>query len=413
VKGEKAIMQRIKRCEYLDWLIRWKEQQIIKVVSGVRRSGKSTLFEIFIDWLRESGVDSKQIISLNFEDVENEEISDYRLLYDFVKDRLLPDRMNYIFLDEIQHVARYEKAVDSLFIKENCDVYITGSNAYFMSSELATLLSGRYVELKTLPLSFAEFYDTLYAKKESITKAGAFNRYITLGSFPYTLRYNSSEKDAKDYLRDLYHTIILKDIVARMNITDENALERVIRFMLHNIGNIVSATKVANTLKSGGQGIDPKTVQKYIKGLCDSLMLYEASRYNIKGKQFLTTQSKYYVADVALRNVMVRGKDSDIGHILENVVFLELKRRGYDVFVGELESDGEVDFVVTDANSVAYYQVAASTLDEQTLERELRPLRKIHDNYPKYLLTLDEAFASADYDGIQKRNALDWLLGSS
>lgn len=400
----------IERKEYLDWLIRWKEKQIIKVVSGARRCGKSTMFDIFCDYLLENGVEQSQIIMLNFEDIDLEHLSNYRLLYDYIKPMLLPGRMNYIFLDEIQHVEQFEKAVDSLFLKENCDIYITGSNAYFMSGELATLLSGRYVELKMLPLSFREFCSGLGANQHELSKNEKFNLYVENGSFPYILKYGHGKKEAREYLRDIYNTVLLNDIVARLKIKDVNMLENVTRFMLHNIGNKVSPTKIANTLKSEGKGVDQKTVDRYIRGLTDSLILYEATRYNIKGKQFLTTQSKYYAVDVGLRNVLVRGKESDVGHILENIVFLELRRRGYEVYVGQLADGGEVDFVAISPDDFAYYQVAATTLEEETLKRELAPLKKIADNYPKYLLTLDEPFGTADYDGIQKRNVVDWLL---
>jgi len=399
-------MKIIERKEYLDWLIRWKEQQIIKVVSGVRRCGKSTMFEIYSDYLIQSGVDAAQIISINFEDADYEHLTNYRTLYDYIKGVLLPDKMNYLFLDEIQHVEDFEKAVDSLFLKKHCDVYITGSNAYFLSSELATLLSGRYVELKMLPLSFKEFCSGL---GRGAAKTALFAQYMKIGSFPYLLKFAQHEREVKEYLRALYDTVLLKDIVKRLKISDVTSLESVAKFMLHNIGSIISPTRIVNTMKSAGKGVDRKTVDKYIKGLCDSLILYEAARYNIKGKGFLSTQSKYYCADIALRNLLVRGKDSDIGHILENIVFLELKRRGYDVYAGQFDG-AEVDFVAISPDSTMYYQVAATTLDENVLKRELSSLRKISDNYPKFLLTLDEVFDKADYDGIQKLNVIDWLL---
>ena len=401
-------MERVERKEYLDWLIRWREQQIIKVVSGVRRCGKSTLFAIYRDWLLKNGVAAEQIIAINFEDIDYEHLTDYRTLYDYIKGLLLLNQMNYIFLDEIQHVEQFEKVVDSLFIKDNCDVYITGSNAYFMSGELATLLSGRYVELKMLPLSFREFCSGL---RDGGTQNNAqrFDAYLRLSSFPYALRLPTTGREVQEYLTDLYHTVLLKDVMARQRIADVTSLEQVTKFLLHNIGNRVSAGKIANTMKSAGKGVDQKTVDKYIRGLTDSLLLYEATRYNIKGKQYLTTQSKYYAVDVALRNTLVKGSASDIGHILENIVYLELLRRADRVYVGELE-DGEVDFVTVSPDNTVYYQVAATTLDEEVLKRELAPLQKISDNYPKLLLTLDEVFATADYDGIQKRNVLDWLL---
>jgi len=403
-------MKRIERREYLDWLIRHRDKQIIKVVSGVRRCGKSTMFDIYRDYLLEQGVDKSRIIMMNFEDVDYEHLSNYRLLYDHIKQLLSPDKMNYIFLDEIQHVEQFEKAVDSLFLKDNCDVYITGSNAYFMSGELATLLSGRYVEMRMLPLSFKEFCNGLDSQGRELSRNEKFNMYMELGSFPYILKYEYGIQDARDYLRDVYNSVLLKDIVARLKVTDVNTLETVTKFMLHNIGNRVSPTKIANTLKSAGKGVDQKTVDRYIRGLTDSLMFYEATRYNIKGKQFLTTQSKYYTVDIGLRNMLVKGKESDVGHILENIVYLELKRRGFHVYVGQLDGGGEIDFVAINADSISYYQVAATTLEEETLRRELEPFKKIADNYPKYLLTLDEVFGTADYDGIQKRNVLDWLL---
>lgn len=400
----------IERTEYLEWLKRWREQQIIKVVSGVCRCGKSTLFEIYKNWLISDGVEKNQIISINLEDIEFENLTNYRTLYDYIKAMLIPNKMNYIFLDEIQHVDSFEKAVDSLFLKDNCDVYITGSNAYFMSGELASVLSGRYVELKMLPLSFKEFCIGL--DDLTMTTAQKFNRYVEYGSFPYIIKFKSTQKEARDYLRDIYHSVLLKDIVARLKISDVTTLENITKFMLHNIGNIVSATKIANTLKSEGRSADQKTVGKYLRGLTDSLMIYEAQRYNLKGKMFLKTNSKYYVVDTGLRNCLVKGSENDIGHILENVVFLELKRRGYDVYVGQLE-DGEIDFVAVNGDDISYYQVSATTLEENTLKRELTPFRKVGDNYPKYLLTLDEIFGSADYDGIKKKNVLDWLLEPS
>lgn len=403
-------MVKINRSEYLDWLIRWRGRQIIKVVSGVRRCGKSTMFDIFRSYLLNDGVRQEQITMLNFENIDYEDLTDYKKLYHYMNERLLPDQMNYIFLDEIQHVTNFEKAVDSLFIKENCDVYITGSNAYFMSGELATLLSGRYVELKMLPLSFSEFCGAL--TETDLSMQQKFARYLEFSSFPYVTRLGLEQRDAKEYLMDIYHTVLLKDVVARLNRSDVTSLENVAKFMLHNIGNLVSPTKIANTLKSQGTKVDQKTVDKYLRGLTDSLLLYEAGRYNIKGKQYLTQQSKYYAVDIGLRNVLVRGKDSDVGHILENIVYLELLRRGYRVYVGQM-SDGEVDFVAISPEETIYYQVAATTLEESTLERELAPLRKIQDNYPKYLLTLDELFNNVDYEGIKKRNVLEWLLKKS
>lgn len=402
-------MRRINRKEYLDWLIRWKERQLIKVISGVRRCGKSTMFDIFRDYLIQNGVTKEQVISLNFEDIEYEPLTNYRALYEYIKSRLIPDKMNYIFLDEVQHVEKFEKAVDSLFLQPNCDVYITGSNAYFMSGELATLLSGRYEELRMLPLSFGEFCLLIDENKQSLSAMEKFELYRQTSSFPHTAQYLNNRREVMEYLRDIYNTVLLKDIVARLKIADVNSLENVTKFLFHNIGSRVSHKKISDTLKSQGRGIDQKTVDKYIRGLTDSLLLYEATRYNIKGRQYLAKQSKYYVVDIGLRNILVRGHEGDDGHVLENIVFLELKRRGYEVFTGQFD-EGEVDFVAQGDGTTLYYQVSLTTLSEATLARELAPLKKIADNYPKYLLTLDETFATADYDGIQKRNVLDWLL---
>lgn len=399
----------VERSEYLDFLRRWKDRKVIKVVSGVRRCGKSTLFDLFRAELLKSGVAEKQMISVNFEELDFEELTDYHRLYDFIKERLLPDRMNYIFLDEIQHCENFEKVVDSLFIKENCDVYITGSNAYFLSGELATLLSGRYVELNMLPLSFKEFSNGIEERHGDLTDRQKFNLYLEFGAFPYLLNFEQLGRDAKEYLRSLYHTVILKDVVQRLKVSDVTTLENISKYLFHNIGNRTSPTKIANTLKSAGKGTDQKTVDKYLDGLTDALLFYRATRYNLKGKQFLTTQNKYYAVDMGFRNILTRGKENDEGHILENIVFLELKRRGFDVYIGEVD-EMEVDFVAISDGKPIYYQVAASTLDPATLSRELAPLRKINDNYPKYLLTLDDVFSDADYNGVIKKNAIDWLL---
>lgn len=403
-------MRRLEREDYLDWLIRQKDKQIIKVVTGVRRCGKSTIFEIYQDYLLGNGVLPEQIIAINFENIEYENLLDYRSLYQYIKERLLPDKMNYIFLDEIQHVEQYQKAVDSLFLKENCDVYITGSNAYFMSGELATLLTGRYAELSMMPLSFREFCEGLDGERKGMSINEKFNLYVATGSFPYVLKYQYGVSEAQEYMRGIYSTILLNDVVKRQKVADVNMLEAVTKFMMHNIGNRTSPTTIANTMTSNQKKIDPKTVDRYIRGLTDSLLFYEARRYNIKGKEFLNTINKYYVCDVSLRNMLVGGKESDAGHILENIVYLELKRRGYEVYVGQMGTDGEVDFAAIRNGTPEYYQVAQTTLDEKVLQRELDPLKKIHDNYPKYLLTLDEVFGEMNYDGIQKKNVLKWLL---
>lgn len=401
-------MKRLERKKDLDWLIKWKDQQIIKVVTGVRRCGKSTLFAIYQDYLLQNGVTQEQILAINFEDLEFEALTDYKELYRYVKERLLPDRMNYIFLDEIQHVSGYEKAVDSLFLRENCDLYLTGSNGYLLSGELATLLTGRYVERSMMPLSFQEFCAGL--GEDTTPLSGKFERYIRVGSFPYVLRYGYEEREAREYMSGIYNTILLNDIVKRLRVADVNMLEAVTRFVMHNIGNRTSPSTIAGAMTAQHMKIDPKTVDRYLRGLTDSLLFYEARRYNIKGKKLLTSMNKYYVCDVAMRSLLVRSQDSDIGHILENIVYLELKRRYPEVYVGQYEPDGEVDFVALQDGMPVYYQVAQTTLDEQVLKRELAPLQQIPDNYPKMLLTLDKVFGEMNYDGIQKKNVLKWLL---
>jgi len=410
-------MIRIDRKEYLDFLVKSKDRQIIKVVSGVRRCGKSTLFEIYKDFLLENGVAKNQIISINFEDMDYEELTDYKKLYEYIKSKMIGDKKNYIFLDEIQHVDKFEKVVDSLFIKENTDLYITGSNAYFMSSELATLLSGRYIELKMLPLSFKEYYQAKleYEKMEqkenriSKTLIQYYNEYIVNSSFPYTLQLDSDLKNIHEYLSGIYNSVLLKDIVARLKISDVMRLESVVKYIFDNIGNLTSLSKIGNTLTSMGRKTDVKTIEKYIRGLTDSLLVHEVSRYNIKGKEFLSTLSKYYVADLGLRQMILGNRNIDMGHILENVIYLELLRRKGNVYVGQFDKN-EIDFVVINSNEIEYYQVALTILDENTLKRELDAFKNIKDNYPKYLITLDDVMVNTDYDGIKVVNALEWLL---
>ena len=411
-------MIRIDRKEYLDFLVKSKDRQIIKVVSGVRRCGKSTLFEIYKDFLLENGVAKNQIISINFEDMDYEELTDYKKLYEYIKSKMIGDKKNYIFLDEIQHVDKFEKVVDSLFIKENTDLYITGSNAYFMSSELATLLSGRYIELKMLPLSFKEYYQAKleYEKLEQKenrtlkTLIQYYNEYILNSSFPYTLQLDSDLKNIHEYLSGIYNSVLLKDIVARLKISDVMRLESVVKYIFDNIGNLTSLSKIANTLTSMGRKTDAKTIEKYIRGLTDSLLVHEVSRYNIKGKEFLSTLSKYYVTDLGLRQMILGNRNIDMGHILENIIYLELLRRKGNVYVGQFDKN-EIDFVIVNSNEIEYYQVALTVLDENTLKRELDAFKNIKDNYPKYLITLDDVMVNTDYDGIKVVNALEWLLG--
>ena len=400
-------MQTIPRPQAMDFLLRWQEKSVIKVISGLRRCGKSTLLLLFREKLQQQGVSNEQIQSLNFEDLAYDPLaSDDHLLYQRLQERLIPDKMNYIFLDEVQHVQSFEKVVDSLYIQPNVDLYITGSNAYFLSGELATLLSGRYVELRLLPLSFAEYCQS--AKAQGKTPAQNYREYVSTSSLPYTLNLDDADS-LTDYLRGTYSTIVLKDIVARLGITDINILESVTSFLLDSIGNLITPRRIADTMTSMRRRIDPRTVEKYLHALTDSLLLYRAQRYDLRGKQLLNSNAKYYAADLGFRRLLASGKRPDSGHVLENVIYLELLRRGYDVRVGQLP-DGEIDFIAMKNDKLIYYQVSLSILDEHTRTRELAPLQKRRDNYPKYLLTLDEMLPDENYDGILRRNALDWLL---
>lgn len=396
----------IKRKEYLDKLISLKDKKIIKIITGVRRCGKSTLMDIFKDYLLQNGISKKNIISINFEDYDYSDLREPDNLYTYIKNKLDSKKQNYIFLDEIQHVKDFPRVVDSLFIKNNVDIYITGSNAYMLSSEIATLISGRYIEISMLPLSFAEYVSTTGDKKDLSRK---YIDYIENSSFPYTLELRDEIKEIKPYLDGIYNTIVVKDIATRKKISDISMLESVTRFMFDNIGNSLSMKKIADTMTSYGRKIDVKTIEKFISGLTESFVLYKANRYNVKGKQYLKTLEKYYVVDIGLRYVLLGSRSTDIGHILENVVYLELLRRGYEVYVGKVD-DTEVDFVAINNKKTVYFQVSSTVRDSKTLERELRPLQNINDHYPKFILTLDED-PEVDYDGIRKVNALDWLLG--
>lgn len=400
-------MRLIKRKEYLQQLINWRDKKVIKVITGVRRCGKSTLMDLYKSCLLEQGVANEQIISINFEDYDYIDLLEPRNFYAYVKERILSDgRMTYFFFDEIQNVKDFERVVDSLYIKPNVDIYITGSNAYMLSSELATLLSGRYVEIKMLPLSFKEYVEVSGDEHELPRK---YRNYIETSSFPYVLDMKQDARVIREYLNGIYNTIVVKDITQRNRFPDTMMLESVLRFAYDNIGNILSTKKIADTMTSDGRKIDTKTVEKYLNALMESYMLYQCKRYNIKGRQYLKTLDKYYAVDMGMRKVLLGSKAMDAGHILENIVYLELLRRGYGVYIGKVD-DLEVDFVAMDDKGMTYYQVSATVRDEKTLKRELASLQSINDHYPKILLTLDDD-PEMEYAGIRKINALDWLLG--
>ena len=394
----------IARDNYLDLLKSFKDKQLIKVVTGIRRCGKSTLYEIFRDCLKSSGISDEQIITINLEAPDFAEIRNYSELYSYVNERLIPDKMNYVFLDEVQKVKDFQEACDGLYIKKNVDLYITGSNVNSLSGELATLLSGRYVEIKMQPLSFKEYISAL---GDSTDLSRKYREYIENGSFPYILELEG--KKAKSiYLEGIYNSVILKDIIARKKILDVPVLEKVIRFIFDNIGNPTSATKITNALTSGGNKTSVNTVETYLKALQESFIIYKAERYDIKGKQLLETGGKYYVADIGLRYYLLGTKRADRGHILENIVYLELLRRGYEVHVGKVRN-AEVDFIAINDEGPEYYQVAYSVVDDEVLDRELKPLDSITDHNPKYLLTMDDE-PIASHNGIKQINVLDWLL---
>ena len=396
----------IQREEYLNKLIALKDKKIIKVVTGVRRCGKSKLLEMYRKWLLEQGVEEERIVSINFEDLAFEDLTDYKKLHTYLKEHLVKDNMTYIFLDEIQNVEQFPKVVDSLYIKDNVDIYITGSNAHMLSSEIATLLSGRYIQIEMLPLSFKEYMISTGSMNDRGIK---YVDYLQNSSFPYTLELEGKSDEIRSYLEGLYNTIVVKDIINHSKISEPRMLKSILKFIFDNIGNPLSSKKIADTMTSSGRRIDTRTVEKYLNALTESYIIYQAKRYNIKGKQYLKTLEKYYVVDIGLRLMLFGSKQIDAGRILENIVYLELLRRGYDVYVGKVD-EFEVDFVAQNGKGTTYFQVALSVRDEKTLERELRSLRAIKDHYPKILLTMDDD-PEVHYDGIRRMNARDWLLG--
>ena len=391
----------VKRQQYLEKLKKLKDLQIIKVVTGFRRCGKSTLLTQFEEYLKECGVESSQIISINFEKIEFEHLQNYKAMYDYVVERLHPEKTTYIFLDEVQLVEDYQKAVDSLFVRDKVDLYITGSNARMLSGELATLLSGRYVEIEMLPLSFAEYYELVGGDKRD-----AWKRYFTNGGLPYTA-YINDEDILHDYLLGIYNTVLLKDVVERKKIQDIPLLRSVVKFLFDNIGNIVSSKKISDSLVSYGRKTTSVTVENYIESLSEAYVVYKAERYDVKGKQHLKSLEKYYAVDMGLRKLLLGKKNTDIGHILENIVFFELVRRGFEVCIGKVD-DLEIDFIAEKDGDKEYYQVSASVLDTNTFEREIEPLRRVHDNYPKYIITMDEI--TSNNEGIKQINVIDFLL---
>lgn len=394
----------IYRKEYMEKLRVYKDKDIIKVLTGIRRSGKSTILNEFKKELIDDGIFEKNIISINFEDNSNKELLDNQKLHDYILSKVDKNTMNYVFLDEIQNVPEFEKCVNSLFLKDYIDIYITGSNSYMLSGELATYLTGRYIQIHVLPLSFKE-YISFHGETDELKK---YNEYIVYGGLPYLINLdNSTEK--LDYLDSIYNTVILKDVISRKKINDALVLESICRFLFDNIGSNVSTKKISDTLSSNGRKNSVHTIEEYLNGLLESYILYKVNRFDIKGKQLLKTQEKYYLSDLGLRTYLLgRNHSKDLGHILENVIFLELKRRGYRIYIGKNDTN-EVDFVVEKEDDYIYIQVALSVRDEKTLERELKSLQTISDHYKKYLITLD--YDTNNYNGIKQISAIDFLLG--
>lgn len=391
---------------YLNQLAMWREKEMIKVITGVRRCGKSTLFDLYIEELKADGVSDEQIIFVNLEDVDYSELLDYKNLHEYVKGRILKDKWTYVFIDEIQNCKDYEKAVSSLYLKKNLDIYITGSNAYMLSGELATKLTARYIEIDMLPLSFAEYSEAV----KTSDKRERFSQYMNMGAFPYATHFVDNSLAHSQYLEGIYNTVLIKDVMTREGLNDVTLVKSIVSFLADNVGSPVSAKKIADTLTSSGRPTGSATVDTYLTALTDAYLFYKVSRYDIKGKMHLKSENKYYICDTGLRNMILGTQSKDIGHQIENIVYLELLRRGYTIHIGKSGRSTEVDFVAVRDKRTEYYQVSATVLDEGTLKRELMPLMQIKDNYPKFLITLDD-FPS-DHEGIQQVNLIDWLSNS-
>lgn len=398
----------IERKEYLKQLLSWKDQNIIKVLTGIRRCGKSTILKLYQEYLLNNGIDPSQIISINFEELEYEDLQDYKKLYQYIKDRLVENKMMYIFLDEIQNVPSYEKVVDSLHVKENIDIYITGSNSYIFSGQLATYLSGRYIEIPVLPLSFKEVYNPQTNKEE------AFQKYMKTGGFPYIHQIQLLNEQIDMYLEGIYNTVIVKDIEERINrknsksVTDIALLKAISKYLSSVVGSPVSIRSITNYFKSNERTTSPNTISNYVEALCESYLYYPVEVMDVSGKEVLKSNKKYYIVDPGIRNYVLPKQFYDLGFTIENIVYLELLRRRYNVNIGR-NGRTEVDFIAKRNDVYTYIQVTASLVDENTFNREIRPLKQIKDNYEKIILTLDR-YTLGNYEGIKVINIIDWLL---
>ena len=404
----------VERKAYLDLLKKWKDDEVIKVVTGIRRCGKSTLLKMYMEFLKSQGISDDRIIFINFEELEYEHISDYKILYNYIKERLHSAEMTYIFLDEVQLVEDFQKAVDSLQVKENTDIYISGSNAYLLSGELATLLSGRYVEINMLPLSFAEFCEL----KSGEDKDLLFAEYMKNGGLPYVSKLDNDDEKINMYLEGIYNTIIVKDIEERQKrkesdpnkrkVNDIALLKNISRFLASSVGSPVSVKSITDYVASTGRKISQNTTDDYVEALVEPYIFYPVERYDVPGKQLLKKNQKMYIVDLGIRRYLLARQRYDLGFSLENIIFLELLRRGYKVNIGKIGTT-EVDFAARKDDRIYYFQVTASMVEETTFEREITPLKNINDNYPKTIITLDR-FTLGNYDGIEVVNAIDWLL---
>lgn len=401
-------MELIKRDKYIEWLKYYKDKNIIKVLTGLRRVGKSTIFDLYINELKNNGVDESQILKINFEEVEHEDLLDRKALYSYIKQHMTDGKMLYVFLDEIQRVEGFETVIDSLFVKDNIDLYITGSNAKFLSSEIATILTGRYVEINILPLSFKEYYDALGDGSKS--RRELFMNYITYGALPGLYMFNSGSTQQREYIESVYKTILEKDVLKRNAKAGKQLVEHILSFLLYNIGCLTSVKKLTDTLNSNGVKVSYNTVNSYFETLQDCFFIYKADRYDVVGKEYLKLINKYYVTDFGFKYYILNNKTIELSQLLENLIFIELKRRRYKVATGKVDNK-EVDFIVKDnEDKIKYIQVAVSVMDNDKLDQELRPFKFINDNYPKYIITLDDYFTE-DHNGIKTINAIDFLLG--
>lgn len=406
----------INRPQYLNQLIQNKDVDLVKIVTGIRRCGKSSLLDLFHKYLTENGVPDAHIIHMNMESLRYRDLTNYLFFYDYVSKRISPDGKTYLIFDELQAVEHWEKAIESFRLDFDVDIYITGSNAYLLSTEFSTLLSGRYVEIRMLPLSFREFLD-FYKFAPDVSMEEKFQKHLQFGGMPILREYKFNETRSNQALEGIYSTVVLRDILQRNNGIDQAMLQKIMLFLCSNIGNITSPNSIGNVLANEGdiptvkaKNIAGKTVERYISMLRNAFVFFSVGRYDVKGKQLLKTLGKNYIIDLGFRNMLLGYRDADRGHILENIVFLELLRRDYRVYIGKI-GETEIDFVAEKPNDKVYIQVTESMQSPETRERELRPLRMIPDNYEKIVLSMDRSFINS-YDGIKSLNLIDWLLRS-